>query len=173
MRNNDFNNAKTMLKMQHIFAQAVAEEIGLDRAIELSARAMEQMGAMQGLPVKKRKSTKKYEARTVAPLVGAVYRQFGSSIKMVGESPRSVLVKCARCPNYEAACELGMDHPTIERWCRVGSIRSVEAMIKQLNPDLSFRLVRFRGTPEDFCEEEIVEMVDLGLRLPFPVDDML
>jgi hypothetical protein len=46
-------------------------------------------------------------------------------------------------------------------------------MIKLLNPELSFRLVRFRRTPEDFCEEEIVEMIDLGLSVPFPVNDLV
>jgi hypothetical protein len=30
------------------------------------------------------------------------------------------------------------------------------ATAKQLNPNLSFRVTKFRSTPDDFCEEEIV-----------------
>ena len=164
MANKDtFNNAKTLFKMHHVFAQTVAEEIGMDRAIDLSAKAIEKMGAMPDPLIIKRKTTKKYNARAAEPLVRAVYNSLGSSIKIVEESPHCVLVQCSRCPNYEAARELGIDHPVIERWCRAGRIKSVETMIKQLNPELSFRLVRFRRTAEDFCEEEIVEMIDLGI----------
>ena len=174
MANKDaFNNAKTLLKMHHVFAQAVAEEIGLDRAIDLSAKAMEKMGAMPELPTIKRKTTKKFNARAVEPLVRAAYKGLGSSIKIVEESPHCVLVQCSRCPNYKAAHELGMDPMLIERWCRAGRIKSIETMIKLFNPDLTFRLVRFRSTPEDFCEEEIVELVDLDSSAAFPVDDML
>jgi hypothetical protein len=60
-----------------------------------------------------------------------------------------------------------MDDDTIEMWCRAGSIRSIDALVKQLNPDLVFRLVKFRSNSEDFCEEEIVEMIDLGPTLSF------
>jgi hypothetical protein len=60
-----------------------------------------------------------------------------------------------------------MDDDTIEMWCRAGRIRLIDVLVKQLNPDLVFRLVKFRPNSEDFCEEEIVEMIDLGPTLSF------
>jgi len=163
----NFSTTKTVLKMHNVFAQTVAEEIGMTRTLELSAKAMEKMGMAQGYLVKQQKRIKNFNAHDVAPLVRIAYESLGIRLKIVQVSPRSILVKCNRCLIYTAARELGMDDDTIEMWCRAGSIRSIDALVKQLNPDLVFRLVKFRSNSEDFCEEEIVEMIDLGPTLSF------
>jgi len=52
---------------------------------------------------------------------------------------------------------MGMDAKTIENLvCRSGSIKLMDAMVKQLNPNLSVRIKKFRSSADDFCEEEIV-----------------
>ncbi|MFZ2035986.1 MAG: hypothetical protein WAU62_03605 [Dehalococcoidales bacterium] len=158
-----YNSVKHGLKVQDIFVQTVAEEIGMDRAVELFAKTTEKMGKIQGSILRQNSLIKKFDAHTAAALVRAAYQSLGISIKMKEESPRSVLFTCTRCPNYTAAHELGIDDKAIESWCRVGNIRFMDMMVKQLNPDLSVRLVKFRTAPEDFCGEEIVEMIDLGL----------
>jgi hypothetical protein len=163
----NFSRTKTVLKMHNVFVQAVAEEIGMTRTLELSAMAMVKMGMAQGYLMKQQKRIKNFNARDVAPLVRIAYERLGIRLKMVQVSPRNILVKCTKCPNYTAARELGMDDETIETWCRAGSIRSMDALVKQLNPDLVFRLVKFRSGAEDFCGAEIVEMIDLGPTLSF------
>jgi hypothetical protein len=168
-----FDGVKAGLMMYDALLLGVAEQFGMERAVALQSKVTEKIGAMQEPLTIKRKTTKNYDARAVEPLVRAAYKGLGSSIKIVEESPHCVLVQCSRCPNYKAAHELGMDPTLIERWCRAGRIKSIETMIKLFNPDLTFRLVRFRSTPEDFCEEEIVELVDLDSSAAFPVDDML
>jgi len=158
-----YNSVKHGLKVQHIFVQTMGEEIGMDRTVELYAKTLEKMGKAQGRILRQNSLIKKFDAHTVAALVGAAYQSLGISIKMKEESPRSVLFTCTRCPNYTAALELGIDDKAIESWCRVSNIKFMDTMVKQLNPDLSVRLVKFRTAPEDFCGEEIVEMIDLGL----------
>ena len=56
----------------------------------------------------------------------------------------------------EAAQALGVDAEATEASCRASSIRFVEAMAKQLNPNLSYQLAKFRSAPDDTCEEVIV-----------------
>jgi len=158
-----YNSVKHGLKVQDIFVQTVAEEIGMDRAVELFAKTTEKMGKIQGSILRQNSLIKKFDAHTASALVRDMYESLGISIKMQEESARSVLFTCTRCPNYTAALELGIDDKAIESWCRVSNIRFMDMMVKQLNPDLSVRLVKFRTTPEDFCGEEIVEMIDLGL----------
>ena len=51
---------------------------------------------------------------------------------------------------------VGMDAEAIEAACRACSIRLMEAMAKQLNPNLSYQLVKFRTAPDGYCEEAIV-----------------
>ena len=126
-------------------------------------KTAEKMGTIQGGLLRQDGGIKKFDAHMAATLVRATYENLGISIKMEEESPRNVLVKCTKCPNYTAAHELGIDDKTIECWCRASNINFIDTLVKQLNPDLSFRLVKFRTTPEDFCGEEIVEMIDLGL----------
>ena len=157
-----YNSVKHGLKVQDIFVQTVAEEIGMDRAAELFAKTTEKMGKIQGSILRQNSLIKKFDAHTASALVRDMYESLGISIKMQEESARSVLFTCTRCPNYTAAHELGIDDKTIECWCRAGNINFIDTMVKQLNPDLVFRLVKFRSNSEDFCEEEIVEMIDLG-----------
>jgi hypothetical protein len=168
-----YNGVKHGLKVQDIFIQTVSGEIGMDRTVELLAKTEEEMGKIQGRILRQNSLIKKFDAHTAAALIRATFESLGISIKMQEESTRSVLFTCIRCPNYTAAHELGIDDKAIESWCRVSNIKFMDIMVKQLNPDLSVRLVKFRTAPEDFCEEEIVEMVDLGLSAAFPMDDML
>lgn len=75
---------------------------------------------------------------------------------MIEESPQRVVFKVDRCPVYEAAHALGMNAEAIEAICRADSIRFMGAMAKQLNPNLSYQLRKFRSAADDSCEEAIV-----------------
>lgn len=163
MSESTFKSVKIGLKMHDIFAQTVVQEIGMDRTVELFTKTAEKMGTIQGGLLTQDGGIKKFDVHMAATLVRATYESLGISMKMEEESPRNVLVKCTKCPSYTAAHELGIDDKTIECWCRASHINFIDTMVKQLNPDLSFRLVKFRTTPEDFCGEEIVAMIDLGL----------
>jgi hypothetical protein len=152
MSEKTFNNVKHRLKVHDIFAQTVAEEIGMDRTVELFTQTAEKMGTIQGGLLRQQAGAKKFDAHMAATLVRATYENLGISMKMEEESPRSILLTCTSCPNYTAAHEVGIDDKTIESWCRVGNIKFIDTVVKQLNPDLSFRLVKFRTTPKDSCE---------------------
>jgi len=76
--------------------------------------------------------------------------------EVIEESPQRVVFKVDRCPVYEAAHALGMDAEAIEAICRADSIRFMGAMAKQLNPNLSYQLRKFRSAADDSCEEAIV-----------------
>ena len=66
------------------------------------------------------------------------------------------MITVGRCPIYEAAQALGMEHEEIETLCRAGSIPYMDALIKQLNPDLDYDLRRFRPSADGSCLEQIV-----------------
>jgi hypothetical protein len=50
----------------------------------------------------------------------------------------------------------GLDDRTLETMCREGSIRFMDAAVKQLNPRLSYEIVRYRSAADDSCDEQIV-----------------
>ena len=78
-------------------------------------------------------------------------------MEVVDEDPQRISFKVSKCPIYEAAQMMGVDAKTIETLCRNGPVRFMDTMTKQLNPNFSYQLKRFRSGADDFCEEEIVQ----------------
>jgi len=75
---------------------------------------------------------------------------------VVEESPQRVVVKAGKCSLYAAAQTMGMDAKTIEGMCHASPLRFMDTVAKQLNPNLSWQLRKFRSAPDDSCVEELV-----------------
>jgi len=156
MANKDiFDGVKAGLMMYDALLLGVAEQFGMERAIALQSKVMEKIGTMQSKAIKKQVGDQKFDAKSAGALVNPGFEKYGLTIKVVEDSPKRVLTQCTECTYYAAGHELGIDDKTIEMFCRVGGIKSVDAIVKQLNPKLSARVVKFRSSPDDFCEEEI------------------
>ena len=85
----------------------------------------------------------------------AIEEGFGISSEAKEESPQKVVFNVGKCPIYEACQTAGMDAESIEAHCRATGIKSMDAMAKELNPKLSYRLTKFRSAGDGCCEEEI------------------
>lgn len=86
----------------------------------------------------------------------ALEQGFGIASQVTEESDNRIVFKLDRCPVYEAAQELGMDADTIEVECRSGAVTYMSTMLKQLNPNLDYELVKCRSSADDFCEEAVM-----------------
>jgi hypothetical protein len=151
-----FLGAKTGLTLFEAYVNTVTQEIGMERALGLVTKTFEKMGAMQGKMMKEQARIKEFDAKTAWSLLKTIYEGFGTSEEVVEETPKRVAFKVGRCPVYEAGQMLGMDAKSIEAGCRAGSVRQGDAMVKQLNPKLSFPLTKFRSAADDFCVHEII-----------------
>lgn len=147
-----FNGAKNAMVLYYAFFNTVAQEIGMERTLALVAKTDETMGVMQGKMMKEQMGIKELDAKTVFPLIKAVYEGFGIVMEVIEESPTAVRFKCLKCPGYPE----GLDNKTRESVCRNGGLKFADAILKQLNPNASLKLRKFRSAPDDFCEEEIV-----------------
>jgi hypothetical protein len=152
-----FNGAKSGLTLFQAYVNTVAQEIGMERALALDTKMCEAVGATQGKMIKEQTGIEEFDAKSAHPLLlNAIEEGFGILSEVIEESPQRVVFKVGRCPVYEAAEALGMDAEAIEANCRADSIRFMDAMTKQLNPNLSYQLRKFRSAADDFCEEAIV-----------------
>lgn len=151
-----FNAAKAGYTYLHAYTNTVAQEIGRERAVGLMTKMFENMGAMRGKMMKERAGVKEFDAKAAWSPIKISKDTIGQSYEVVEESPQRVVVRNGRCPIYEAARALGMDANTIETVCRGGPVRTMNAAVKQLNPNLNVLLQKFRSTPGDFCEEVII-----------------
>ena len=66
------------------------------------------------------------------------------------------MTKVGKSPIYESAQALGMDTKAIEASCRASCIKYMDAIAKQLNPNLSYQLTKFRSAADGYCEEVVV-----------------
>jgi len=150
------NAGKTALMLYMSYFNAVAQEIGTEKATALQAKVCENMGEMQGKMIKEQAGIKEFDAKTAWSFLRNMPESFGSSIEVLEESPQRVVLKCGKCSIYEAAHALGIDNNTIETMCQFSSNRTLETATKQLNPNLTFQVTKFRSAPDEPCIEEIV-----------------
>jgi hypothetical protein len=155
-REDTFNGVRAGFLYKFAYFNTVAQEIGMERALALYTKMEEEMGAASGKMIKEQAGVEEIDAKTAQTLIGSSLEGIGMRFEVLEESPQRVVFKPGKCPVYEAARMLGMDHETIEAICRAGSIRGMDATAKQLNPNLSFELRTFRAGPDDSCIEEIV-----------------
>jgi len=151
-----FNGAKNAFTLFFAYLNTVAQEIGMERALALNTKMWEAMGAARGKMMKEQSDIKEFDARAAHSLTKSVPENIGISMEVLEESPQRVVTKTGKCPLYEACQVVGLDAKTIEARCRTGSVRFMDAAVKQLNPNLNYRLRKHRSGPDDFCEEEIV-----------------
>ncbi len=152
-----FNGAKNAFTDFFAYFNTVAQEIGMERALALRTKMVESAGADWGKMIKEQYGVEEFDAREAAALIWNSNKEsFGISSEVVEESTQKVVFEVGRCPLYEAAIMVGLDAETIEAMCRAGALRSMDRRVKQLNPNLNFKLRKFRSAADDFCEEEIV-----------------
>ncbi len=155
------NGARAGFAFLHAYINTVGEEIGRERALALVTKMSETMGTMQGQMLKQQAGVEQVDAKTAWALAGTFVDSLGIAQQVTEESSQKAVRKGGRCPVYEAAQMLGMD---AKSFCRAGSLRFMDALVKQLNPNLSMQVLKFRSSADDFCEEAIV----LGEPSKFP-----
>jgi len=151
-----FNAAKNAFTFYGAYLNTVAQEIGLERALALSTKMDETMGAMQGKMIKEQAGIEEVDAKAAYSLVKGVPESLGLAFEVLEESPTTVRFRCSQCSLYEGWQMAGLDDKTRETMCRTGSLRFMDAVVKQLSPRLSYQLSKYRSAPDDFCEEQIV-----------------
>ena len=152
-----YNGAASAMTFMNAYIKTVAEEIGMDRAVSLLTKMCESMGAIQGKILKEKAGAEELDIQAAWALVKKVPEGIGIGAEVIKESPKEIVVKMGRCPLYSAGQMLGMDNATIETMCRNGAARLMDTITKELNPNFSYQLSKFRTGKEDFCEEAITQ----------------
>ena len=152
-----YNGAASAMTFMNAYIKTVAEEIGMDRAVSLLTRMCESMGAIQGKILKEKAGAEELDAIAAWSLVKSVPEGIGIGAEVIKESPKEIVFQTGRCPLYTAGQSLGLDNNAIETMCRNGAARLMDTMTKELNPNLSYELRKFRSGADDFCEEAIIQ----------------
>ena len=150
-----FDGAVTGFATFFGYFRRVAEEIGIEKATALYTEAQIRHGREFGSSLKQQ-SKGQHDAMTASALVlPALEQGAGFTAQTMEKSPRRVVYRFGRCPFYEGAKAAGMDEGSIESVCRAGSLKYMDAAVKQLSPRLCHELRKMRSSSDDFCEEAI------------------
>ncbi len=152
-----FNGAKSGMTCMYAYLNSVAGEIGMEKALALDTKTSQDLGAAQGMMIKEQAGTEEVNLKTAEKMLSDMIEEsFGITSEVAEENPNIITCKMGRCSVYEAAEMLGMDNNAIEACCRAGAINFMDSAAKQLNPNLSYKLTRFRSSADDCCEESVV-----------------
>ncbi|HEQ98379.1 MAG TPA: hypothetical protein ENO22_03445 [candidate division Zixibacteria bacterium] len=149
--------AANAFTLHYAYINNVGKEIGIDKAEEISADVCRMMGSMRGKIIKENADLEQFTPEAAAAAArGSIEEDFGIITKLIEEGPDRIVYECRNCPVYDGAYRAGMDPGSIEAQCRYAPVGYMEALVRELNPNLSYRLRKFRTSADDTCEEEIV-----------------
>ena len=149
--------ATNAFTLHYAYINNVGQEIGIDKAEEISSEVCRMMGTMRGQTIKENADLEKFTPEAAAAAArGSIEEDFGIITKPIEEGPDRIVFECKNCPVYNGAYRAGMDQGSIEAQCRTAPIAYMDALVKELNPNLNYRLRKFRNSADDTCEEEIV-----------------
>ena len=149
--------ASNAFTLHYAYINNVAREIGIDSAENISAEVCRMMGTARGQMIKEKADLEQFTPEAAAAAArGSIEEDFGIITEPIEESSERIVFHCKGCPVYNGAHAAGMDAGSIEAQCRIAPIAYMDALVKELNPDLKYQLRKFRSSASDSCEEEIV-----------------
>jgi len=153
-----FNGAKIAYTDFYTYIDNAIQGLGMKRTCALMTKSDEARGVKVGKMIKSQAGGKVFDANEASQTILDMAKEIGATDDVLEKSPEKVVTvtKFGNCPLYEAAKATGMDDKTIETLCHAGALVFFDNMVKQLNPNLSYRLRKFRSVDDGGCVEEIV-----------------
>lgn len=140
------------------YVEALIKNIGEDKTFEILSASEKSRGIKVGKSVKKENPDVEYDLKkTMETIVEMASQIAGIDIVIELNDKRAVtLTQFGKCPVYEAAHSCGIPDEEIEKLCRAGSLVFLDNVVKQLNPELTYKVRKFRSQEDGGCVEEIV-----------------
>ncbi len=148
-----FEATKQMTAFYSGFFKDVAQEIGLEKSVELLGNQSKPFGAAVAGMLKQELGNRKINYAAFE----SVYSRLRGALGFQDEYKKNragLKVTTGRCPFYEGFASAGLDHKSIEMICsRTAAVEYEE--IKKAYPQFSGCL-KFRSAPDQPCLEEFV-----------------
>ena len=138
------------------FLRNIAHEIGLDKTLKIFLHQTEQFVREQRVPrIKRLHESGQLDLNDLAAQFERYWRMGGYDAE-VKATPTSTITTTKQCPLYDGFLAAGIDHNTIEVFCR-GKDEAGDAIYKRhLGPYAGLKMRKFRSGPDDYCIEEVI-----------------
>ncbi|MBD3256349.1 MAG: hypothetical protein GF383_14725 [Candidatus Lokiarchaeota archaeon] len=148
-----FGGAKNAFIFFNAYFKTVSDEFGVQKALDLNTKMSEELAAKQGKLMKEKAVTNQFDAKAAFSQLTTIHESLGMGVDPDTQSNFSVIFQIERCPIYEAAKIIGIDP---EQFCRSGPLVFLNKVAKELNPNLSYELMKYRKDKDDNCKHQIL-----------------
>ena len=111
-----FNATMSSMSMYGGLFKAIADDVGLDKALEYHAKQGELFGVMIGETLKQQLGDKAPTTQALKSVLQPEVEGLGFDAEF-DMSPTEVSIKVSRCPIYEGFKMAGLDHEMIGKMC--------------------------------------------------------
>ncbi len=143
-----FNATMSSMSMYGGLFKAIADDVGLDKAIEYHGKHGETFGMMIGETLKQQLGDKAPTTEALKSVLQPMMEGFGFDAEF-DVSPTEVSIKVQRCPIYEGFKMAGLDHETIGKMCSAWYTAEY-AQLKKYYPKIE-GCVKYRDSSEGYC----------------------
>lgn len=158
MATDKFKGATMAYTNYYSFIKTLIGEFGKEKTFALMTKSDEERGICVGKAVKSEAGEKAFDIHETLITIVNMANEIGGIDVIVDETEdrAATVTKMGDCPVYEAAKAAGMDDQMIEAMCRASACVFLDNVVRQLNPELTYKVSKFRDAGCGGCLEEIV-----------------
>ena len=138
------------------FFKVVSAELGVEKALDLHAKAHGEQGLAAGKLLKEKIGEESPDLQKLGAILKESNLSIGIDCNLDQATPGKLTFINFRCPMYDGYRIGGLDDETAEALCQRGAAAKLGTMLRHLNPNLEYQLTRYRPAPEEPCIEEIM-----------------
>ncbi len=137
------------------FFKAVVQELGIEKALALHARAHEEQGIASAKSIKAALGDLPPDIQNLGSILRESNLSIGIQSELAEASTSSARFSNSRCPMFDGYRMGGLDDETAEALCQTGAPAKLGTMLKQIDPRITYRVSHYRVRPDEPCEEGI------------------
>ena len=143
-----FNAIMSSMSMYGGLFKEIADDIGLEKALDYHAKQGESFGAMISGTLKRQLGDKAPTTEALKTVLQPEVEGWGFDAEF-DVSPTEVSIEVQRCPCYEGFKMAGLDHETIDKMCSAW-YSALYAQLKKYYPKIEGSL-KYRDSSEGYC----------------------
>jgi hypothetical protein len=150
-----FNVATAYCMALGAFFQEVAKTLGNDRALEMLIEQRRRFFKGRARTVQQLMERQEFDLKTFAGKAEKAWQHIGFE-SIIKPTSTSLISTTRKCPFYAGFLAAGVNHSTIEAYCR-GKDKAGDAQYRQfVGPYAGLKMRKFRSGSDDYCIEEVI-----------------
>jgi hypothetical protein len=155
LREEVYQATKKIFGLYGAFFDLVAQQIGIEKALDLHIKAHERLGITAGKLLKDKLGKERPDLQELGNILRESNLGIGIESEVADMNPTSIVFSNLKCPLYDGYRLGGLDDKTAETLCQQGAPAKLGSTLMYLNPDIKYHLQYYRTKPDEPCKEVI------------------